>query len=118
MLADRTQAPAGLGFILENRSVLSRVLPEAMQALRPSSLSDALRIRRDALRCLARSEENPAIALLTPGPRNEVYFEHAYLARLLGLHARRGRRPDGAGSPRVVKDAGGPASGGRDYAPA
>ena len=86
VLADRTQAPAGLGFILENRGVLSRVLPEAVQALRPRALSEALRICHDGLRRLAPAgTENPALALLTPGPRNEAYFEHAYLARLLGL---------------------------------
>jgi uncharacterized circularly permuted ATP-grasp superfamily protein/uncharacterized alpha-E superfamily protein len=86
VLSDRTQAPAGLGFALENRSLLARVLPEAVCALRPCSLSETLRVRRDTLRRLAPAGvENPAIALLTPGPRNEAYFEHAYLARLLGF---------------------------------
>ena len=84
VLADRTQAPAGLGFILENRSVLSRVLPDAIQALRPRPLSAATRIGHDTFKCFA-DRENPNVALLTPGPRNEAYFEHAYLARLLGL---------------------------------
>jgi len=86
VLADRTQAPAGLGFVLENRRVLSRVLPEALEAMRPRSLWETFRIRREALRRLAPSQaDNPAIVLLTPGPRNEAYFEHAYLARLLGF---------------------------------
>ena len=86
VLADRTQAPAGFGFVLENRSVLSRVLGEVLQAVRPRSLSEILPICREALRRLAPSAtDNPAIALLTPGPRNESYFEHAYLARLLGF---------------------------------
>jgi uncharacterized circularly permuted ATP-grasp superfamily protein/uncharacterized alpha-E superfamily protein len=86
VLADHTQAPAGFGFVLENRRVLSRVLPEVLQAMRPRSLSETLRIRREALRRLAPSEtDNPAIVLLTPGPRNESYFEHAYLARMLGF---------------------------------
>jgi uncharacterized circularly permuted ATP-grasp superfamily protein/uncharacterized alpha-E superfamily protein len=86
VLADRTQAPAGFGFVLENRSVLSRVLGEVLQAVRPRSLAEILPICREALRRLAPSAtDNPAIALLTPGPRNESYFEHAYLARLLGF---------------------------------
>ena len=86
VLADRTQTPAGLGFILENRSIVSRVLPEGLHALRPKSLLESLRISREALKRLAPAgNENPAIALLTPGPRNEAYFEHAYLARLLGF---------------------------------
>lgn len=86
VVADRTQAPTGLGFALENRSVLARVLPEAFQAMQPRPVADTLRIRRDALRRLAASDsDNPSLVLLTPGPRHEAYFEHTYLARLLGV---------------------------------
>ena len=86
VLADRTQAPAGLGFALENRGVLSRVLPGPLHAIRPRSLSETLRLRREALRRLAPSgTDNPAIVLLTPGPLSESYFEHAYMARLSGF---------------------------------
>jgi uncharacterized circularly permuted ATP-grasp superfamily protein/uncharacterized alpha-E superfamily protein len=86
VLADRTQSPPGIGFMLENRTVISRVLPEATQDVRPRTFSEAVRSRRETLRRLAAdNQENPAIVLLTPGPRNEAYFEHAYLARLLGF---------------------------------
>ena len=86
VLSDRTQTPAGFGFVLENRSVLSRVLSEVLQAVRPRSLSEILPSYRETLRRLAPAgTDNPAIALLTPGPRNESYFEHAYVARLLGF---------------------------------
>ena len=86
VLADRTQAPAGVGFALENRSVLARVLPEAVREVQPRPLAGMLRVRRDTLRQFAPPDApNPSLALLTPGPRNEAYFEHAYLARLLGL---------------------------------
>lgn len=86
VLSDRTQAPVGVGFAMENRNLLARVLPEAVQALRPRSLADTVRVRRETLRRLAPDGvDNPAIALLTPGPRNEAYFEHTYLARLLGF---------------------------------
>lgn len=86
VLADRTQAPTGLGFALENRTVVSRVLPEAMRAAQPRPLSTTLRTWREALCRLApQNQDNPSIVLLTPGPRNEAYFEHAYLARLMGL---------------------------------
>jgi uncharacterized circularly permuted ATP-grasp superfamily protein/uncharacterized alpha-E superfamily protein len=86
VLADRTQTPPGIGFMLENRTVLSRVLPEAAQDVRPRTFSETVRMRRETLRRLApRGCENPTIVLLTPGPRNEAYFEHAYLARLLGF---------------------------------
>jgi uncharacterized circularly permuted ATP-grasp superfamily protein/uncharacterized alpha-E superfamily protein len=86
VLADRTQSPPGIGFMLENRTVISRVLPEALQDVRPRTFSEAVRLRRETLRRLALgNQENPTIVLLTPGPRNEAYFEHAYLARLLGF---------------------------------
>lgn len=86
VMADRTQTPPGVGFMLENRTVISRVLPEAIEAVRPRSFSESVRLRRETLRRLApRNQENPTIVLLTPGPRNEAYFEHAYLARLLGF---------------------------------
>jgi uncharacterized circularly permuted ATP-grasp superfamily protein/uncharacterized alpha-E superfamily protein len=86
VLSDRTQAPAGFGFMLENRSVLSRLLSEVVQAARPRSLSEILPGYREALRRLAPAgTDNPTIALLMPGPRNESYFEHAYVARLLGF---------------------------------
>ena len=86
VLADRTQSPPGIGFMLENRTVISRVLPEAVQDVHPRTFSEAVRLRRETLRRLApKGCENPTIVLLTPGPRNEAYFEHAYLARLLGF---------------------------------
>jgi len=86
VLADRTQTPPGIGFMLENRTVISRVLPEAIEVVRPRSFSEAVRLRRETLSHLAPGNtDNPTIVLLTPGPRSEAYFEHAYLARLLGF---------------------------------
>lgn len=86
VMADRTQAPGGLGFSLENRAVVSRILPEAVREIQPRQILEILRVQRDTLRHFAPSGvEKPAVVLLTPGPRNEAYFEHAYLARLLGL---------------------------------
>jgi uncharacterized circularly permuted ATP-grasp superfamily protein/uncharacterized alpha-E superfamily protein len=86
VLADRTQAPTGMGFALENRTVVSRVLPEAMAVVQPRPLSTVLHARREAMCRLApQNRDNPSIVLLTPGPRNEAYFEHAYLARLMGF---------------------------------
>ncbi len=85
VLADRTQVPGGIGFALENRTVISRVFPEAVEALKPQPLTGTLRRRRDALQRLApQNQDNPAIVLLSPGPRNEAYYEHSYLARLQG----------------------------------
>jgi len=86
VLADRTQAPTGMGFAMENRSVVSRVLPEAVRLVQPRSLANVLHARDLTLRRMApQNQDNPNIVLLTPGPRNEGYFEHAYLSRLLGF---------------------------------
>ena len=92
VLDDRTQAPSGAGYALENRMVLSRSLPDAFRAQpveRVSSFFRALRetLARAAAAAAARSRgssSEPRIVLLTPGPYNETYFEHAYLARYLG----------------------------------
>ncbi len=86
VLADRTQAPSGAGYALENRLVVSRTLSEAFREGRVERLAGFFQRLRDTLRALApHPRDNPRIALLTPGPYNETYFEHAYLARYLGL---------------------------------
>jgi uncharacterized circularly permuted ATP-grasp superfamily protein/uncharacterized alpha-E superfamily protein len=86
VLADRTQAPSGAGYALENRIVLSRILPDEFESSRVQRLASFFQVRRDMLRLLApRRKENPNIVLLTPGPYNETYFEQAYLARYLGF---------------------------------
>ncbi len=85
VIGDRTQAPSGAGYALENRIVLSRMLPEIFHDCRVQRLALFFRTLRDTLRNIApRNRDNPRIVLLTPGPYNETYFEHAYLARYLG----------------------------------
>jgi len=86
VIADRTQAPSGAGYALENRIVVSRTMPEIFRECRVQRLAAFFGTLRDGLRGLAlRHRENPRIVLLTPGPYNETYFEHAYLARYLGF---------------------------------
>ena len=85
-LADRTQAPSGAGYALENRIVQSRILQDEFRDLHVQRLAGFFAHFRDALRSLAPNKSGePAIALLTPGPHNETYFEHSYLARYLGF---------------------------------
>ena len=84
-LGDRTQNPSGAGYALENRIVVSRMLPETFQDCRVQRLAVFFRTFRDTLRAAApRNRENPRVVLLTPGPYTETYFEHAFLARYLG----------------------------------
>ncbi len=83
---DRTQAPSGAGYALENRLVVSRVFPQMFRALPVQHLAaffDAL--RSAILRWAPRGDGPTRIVLLTPGPYNETYFEHALLARYLGF---------------------------------
>ncbi|HWF20125.1 MAG TPA: circularly permuted type 2 ATP-grasp protein, partial [Verrucomicrobiae bacterium] len=86
VISDRTQAPSGAGYTLENRIVLSRVLPDEFRDCNVQRLASFFRIHRDTLRSLApHNRDNPSVVLLTPGPYNETYFEHDYLARYLGF---------------------------------
>ncbi|QDU19971.1 circularly permuted type 2 ATP-grasp protein [Urbifossiella limnaea] len=85
VIGDRTQAPSGAGYALENRIVMTRTLPEAFRDCRAHRLALFFQTFRDTLRSIApRNRDNPRVVLLTPGPFNETYFEHAYLARYLG----------------------------------
>ena len=85
VLADRTQNPAGAGYALENRLILSRLLPELFRHCQVRRLAVFFAALRQLLFALApHHRDNPHIVLLTPGPYNETYFEHAYLARYLG----------------------------------
>lgn len=84
VLSDRTQAPSGLGYALENRIVLSRLLPDEFRDSHVQRLASFFVERKAGLRTMAPWTESPNIVLLTPGPLAETYFEHAYLARYLG----------------------------------
>jgi uncharacterized circularly permuted ATP-grasp superfamily protein/uncharacterized alpha-E superfamily protein len=85
VLADRTQAPSGAGYCLENRLAIARLLPELFHACHAQRLAPFFHALRDGLHALAPHVENRTAVLLTPGPFNETYFEHAFLARYLGL---------------------------------
>jgi uncharacterized circularly permuted ATP-grasp superfamily protein/uncharacterized alpha-E superfamily protein len=89
VVADRTQAPSGAGYAIENRLVVSRVFPQTFRDLHVRRLADWFASMRDSLMHWAprsdRGERVPLIALLTPGPYNETYSEHALLARYLGF---------------------------------
>ena len=84
VLSDRTQAPSGSGYALENRTIVSDVLPDIFRKSNVLRLAPFFRAQRDALSALSQ-RHNPRIVLLTPGPHNETYFEHSYIARYLGF---------------------------------
>lgn len=84
VLGDRAQAPSGMGYALENRIALSRAMPDLYARMTVKRLAPFFQAWRGALATQAGSDAS-RIGLLTPGPLNETYFEHAYLSRYLGF---------------------------------
>ncbi len=84
VVSQRTQAPSGLGYLLENRSAVSTQFPDAFESMNVRRLADTYRGFIEGLKAMSPAGADSHIALLTPGPYNETYFEHSYLARYLG----------------------------------
>ena len=86
VVGTRAQSPSGSGYALENRIAISRAFPNAFHRLRVHRLGPFFARLQEQLSALAPTDgEPPHIVLLTPGPYNETYFEHSYLARHLGF---------------------------------
>lgn len=88
VVAQRTQGPSGLGYVLHNRLVISRQFPDAFRELRVQHIASSYRRLLDSVEQAAAQVaggDTPRVVLLTPGPYSETYFEHVYLARYLGL---------------------------------
>ena len=99
VVGDRTQAPSGAGYALENRFVIARAFPELFRDLKVRHLAGFFATMRDSLLhwgrlCASNSNsvsdslstnDHPLIVLLTPGPYNETYHEQTFLARYLGI---------------------------------
>ena len=85
VVSDRSRAPFGLGYVLENRIVTSRMLPTLFRQCRVQRLAPFFIALKEALRERApRFKENPRVVIWTQGPQSRAYFEDAYLARYLG----------------------------------
>jgi uncharacterized circularly permuted ATP-grasp superfamily protein/uncharacterized alpha-E superfamily protein len=87
ILADRTGGPSGAGYALQNRMTISRALPDAFRELQIEPIAPFFSALQDTLYRGAggKTGETPLAVLLTPGPYNETYFEHSFLARYLGF---------------------------------
>lgn len=85
VMADRTQAPSGAGYALENRTVMNRVFPSLFRDSHVHRLSLFFARMRQTLHALNPNGGIARIVVLTPGAYNETYFEHAYLANYLGF---------------------------------
>jgi uncharacterized circularly permuted ATP-grasp superfamily protein/uncharacterized alpha-E superfamily protein len=84
VLGDRTQAPSGAGYAIESRLALARAMPDVYRAARVERVAPFFRAFQAELSAFHRHDDT-RVCLLTPGAMNETYFEHAYLARYLGL---------------------------------
>ena len=88
VLSQRAQGPSGLGYVLHNRLTIARQFPDAFRELRVQHIASSYRRLLDTVDRLAAQVaggHTPRVVLLTPGPYSQTYFEHAYLARYLGL---------------------------------
>ena len=81
VIGDRSQAPSGAGYALETRMAMTRVMAEEFRRTQVHRLSIFFRHLRSMLASLLpHRKDDPRVVILTPGPHNETYFEHAYLA--------------------------------------
>ena len=86
VIGDRTQGPSGAGYALQNRLIVSPLYENMFRSLGVQRLANFFRALQQRLAALAPSTgDAPLVALLTPGPYNETYFEHVFLARYLGF---------------------------------
>lgn len=85
VLDDKTQAPSGAGYALENRTILSRLFPDMLGTRHVRRLASFFRrFRESMIRMHEGRRLDPRVVVLTPGPYSATYFEHAFLATYLG----------------------------------
>jgi len=84
VVSDRTQAPSGAGYALENRVASSQCLPELFAERNVRRLASFFRAFSERFLSLS-ARDQPQAVFLSPGPSKQNYFEHAYLARYLGF---------------------------------
>jgi uncharacterized circularly permuted ATP-grasp superfamily protein/uncharacterized alpha-E superfamily protein len=85
VVGHRTQAPSGMGYLLENRLIIAQQFSSAFRELRVQRLAASFQALLDGLMRASPAGARSRVAMLTPGPHNETYFEHVFLARYLGL---------------------------------
>lgn len=85
VLEDNLRCPSGVSYVIENRQILKRTFPHVFKASRVRPVDDYCIHLLDSLQRLAPQVESPNVVLLTPGPFNSAYFEHAFLAQQMGI---------------------------------
>ncbi len=92
VLEDNVRTPSGVSYVIENRRIMTRLMPELIRGLRVSSVENypayLLASLRELVPC---GVTDPTVALLTPGPFNSAFFEHVFLSQQMGIELVEGR---------------------------
>ncbi len=92
VLEDNVRTPSGVSYVIENRRIMTRLMPELIRGLRVSSVENYPAYLLASLRELAPDGiTDPTVALLTPGPFNSAFFEHVFLSQQMGIELVEGR---------------------------
>jgi uncharacterized circularly permuted ATP-grasp superfamily protein len=92
VLEDNVRTPSGVSYVMENRRLMATVLPEVFASTRIRAVDTYPSMLLAALRAAApRGIDEPTVVVLTPGVHNSAYFEHALLAREMGVELVEGR---------------------------
>ncbi len=86
VLEDNLRTPSGIAYVLENREILKRTFPQFFRDYTPRPVDDyPARLRETLTNVAPAGIDDPTIVILTPGIHNSAYFEHALLARRMGV---------------------------------
>ncbi|HEY5636518.1 MAG TPA: circularly permuted type 2 ATP-grasp protein [Burkholderiales bacterium] len=86
VLEDNLRTPSGVSYMLENRKMMMRLFPELFERQRVFPVEHYPTLLLDTLRAAApRAMREPTVVVLTPGPFNSAYFEHAFVAQQMGV---------------------------------
>ena len=86
VLEDNVRTPSGISYVLENRAAMTRIVPGLFERYRVRPVDHYPQLLLRALRSVAPSADSEAtVVVWTPGPLNSAYFEHAFLARQMGV---------------------------------
>jgi uncharacterized circularly permuted ATP-grasp superfamily protein len=86
VLEDNVRTPSGVSYVLENRLAMTRLAPELFASYRVEPVDSYPALLREALLDVAPALGDEAtVVVWTPGPANSAYFEHAFLARQMGV---------------------------------
>ena len=85
VLEDNVRTPSGISYVLENRLAMTRLVPGLFAGHRVRRVDHYPQLLLEALRAVAPGGDDPTVVVWTPGAFNPAYFEHAFLARSMGV---------------------------------